>query len=216
MALELKAPTTIKYSDEHITVGDYVVYSVLPHLNLRIAGILEGPLSDYYLVYKVGETESAPAFILKNDIFLERPSPLRYAIPRSYNFRNVYHAESKDVWMVSDVRVSYKGHRFDSVVCTQGALGNGGIQTKIFPLQDVMLIRETHCKNEKCKTSLDIHQNQGVCQGCGWFICPNCGSHGCDDIKIDNKIRDYLCYIRGLKNPNFKSEVGPFTPMPIV
>ncbi|MDA1675308.1 hypothetical protein [Bacillus cereus group sp. TH152-1LC] len=210
MALELKAPTTIKHSDEHITVGDYVVYSVLPHLNLRIAGILEGPLSDYYLVYKVGETESAPAFIPKNDIYLEKPSPLRYAIPHFDNFKNVYHTKSKDGWWVSDVRVSYKGHRFDSVVCTQAS------KTETFPLQDVMFIRQAHCKNGRCKASLDIDNNRGVCPDCGWFICNKCGSHGCDEIKVDNKIRDYLCYIRGLKNPNFKSEVGPFTPMPNV
>ncbi|MCU7667447.1 hypothetical protein [Bacillus thuringiensis] len=211
MVLELKDSAI-----DNITVGDYVVYSGLPHLNLRIASLPEGQYSDYYLVYKVGETKSVPVYIPKNDIYLEKPSPLRYAIPRSYNFRNVYHTKSRDVWLLSDVIVSHKGHRFDSVICTQAPMGIGEFKTGTFPLHDVMIIRNAHCKNGRCKASLDIHNNRGVCPDCGWFICNQCGSHGCDDIKIDNKIRDSLCYIRGLKNPNFKSEVGYFTPMPNV
>lgn len=215
MAIKLKPSAAIKYSNEP-TVGDYVVYSALPHLNLRIASTPEGPFSGSYVVIKVGETESEPSLISKNDIYLEKPSPLRYFLPRLHTFKHIYHTKSKDVWLLSDVIVSHKGHRFDSVICTQAPMGIGEFKTETFPLHDVMLIRETHCKNEKCKTSLDIHHNRGVCPDCGWFICPNCSSHGCDEIKVDNKIRDYLCYIRGLKNPNFKSEVGFFTPKPNV
>ncbi|PGP21044.1 hypothetical protein COA01_16015 [Bacillus cereus] len=216
MGLELKPMTIEKYSDEHVTVGDYVVYSVLPHLSLRIAGFPEGAYSDYYLVYKVGETESVPAYIPKNDIYLEKESPLRYFMPRLHTFKFIYHTKSKDIWLLSDRIVSHKGHNFDSVICTQAPMGIGEFKIGTFPLQDVMLVRETHCKNGQCKASLDIHNNRGVCPDCGWFICNKCGSHGCEEIKVDNKIRDYLCYIRELKNPNFKSEVGPFTPKPNV
>ncbi|PDZ93858.1 hypothetical protein CON36_36975, partial [Bacillus cereus] len=128
-----------------------------------------------------------------------------------------YHIQSKyEDWVLKDIIVSHKGHRYDRVVCTQTTGFKKPIKTETFLLRDVMLIRETHCKNGRCKASLDIYNNRGVCPDCGWFICPNCGSHGCDEIKVDNKIRDYLCYIRGLKNPNFKSEVGPFTPNPNV
>ncbi|MEJ1517535.1 hypothetical protein R3O67_30435 [Bacillus cereus] len=204
------------FRGEDFTVGDYVVYSVLPHLKLRIdeiCGRTGTPRSGIYKVIKVGETESKPSFITIHQLHLEKPSPLRYIVPSKYNRKNAYHTKSKDFWVIEDVIVSHKGHRFDSVICTPLEIVNGEIKKETFPLHDIMVVRKTHCKKEKCKTSLDIYHNGGVCQNCGWFICHKCGSHGCDEIEADNEIREQLCRLRELENPNFQSEVGSFTHM---
>ncbi|MGX5608940.1 hypothetical protein ACWKTZ_21445 [Bacillus cereus] len=208
--IKLKPTATKKYSDENFTVGDYVVCSVLPHLKLRIDGIIGG---GYYSVIKLGETKSKPAIIFREELYLEKPSPLRYVTPRLYPFMYFYHIQSKDEWRLDDVIVSHKGHRFDKVACSKTMKFKEPMKTEEFLLQEVMLIRQAHCKNGRCKAPLDIYNNRGVCPDCGWFVCHKCGSHGCDEITADTKVRDYLCYLRELKNPNFRLEQGPFTPI---
>ncbi|WP_324630025.1 hypothetical protein [Bacillus paranthracis] len=198
MVLELRSDAVKLYSDGEFTVGDYVVYSHLPHLNLRISEIRE---NGSFTLIKVGEKENCSAVINKEEIFLEKQSPLRYFHPRPSVTFDFLHVDSpEEHWSPEGVFVSKKGHRHDKVLCRKLATNI----TKKFLISELIPIRKTHCKKEHCSTPLSQHYNKGVCNDCGWFICPECGSHGCKDLFIDKKIKKYLCYIREVKNPNFR------------
>lgn len=199
LVLGLRNDAAKLYSDGEFTVGDYVVYSHLPHLNLRISEIKE---NGSFTLIKVGEKERCSAVINKEKIFLEKQSPLRYFYPRSSGNLGFLHIHSLEEYFTPEgVFVSNKGHRYDKVLWAQ--LTN---TKKAFPVSELIPIRKTHCKKEDCSTPLSHYYNKGVCSDCGWFICPECGSHGCEDLFIDKKIRKYLCYIREIKNPNFRKD----------
>ena len=107
MVLELRSDAVKLYSDGEFTVGDYVVYSHLPHLNLRISEIRE---NGSFTLIKVGEKENCSAVINKEEIFLEKQSPLRYFHPRPSVTFDFLHVDSpEEHWSPEGVFVSKKG-----------------------------------------------------------------------------------------------------------